>query len=232
MVRGLWWDRHVDWSRLSTSISYASKCVHSVFFFSLYGSHCLLQYFALPNPVQLATSPHPYPPHLWALFRNVMREKQTERRWRLSTVGGQQKVDRRKKTVKTVAGAPARQLLLLLLLLFFFRCWSSVFIYFCFCFFYCTFCCKLKRNKAKFWITSFWVRVSLAFLYLFWSIKHTLAHTHAHILARTSLAARRLHTRRASLCPKSFVSSCWKNAEISFEFFFFFLFNFKFVGHF
>lgn len=157
-----------------------------------------------------------------------MREKQTERRWRLSTVGGQQKVDRRKKTVKTVAGAPARQLLLLLLLLFFFRCWSSVFIYFCFLL---HFLLQVEAKQSEV-LNNFFLGSSLFWFSLFVLVNKTHSCTHTHTLSRTSLAARRLHTRRASLCLKSFVSSCWKNAEISFEFFFFFLFNFKFVGHF
>lgn len=112
-------DRHFDWSPLSFSFSICiqstqvfrrsiyAQCVHTVF---IWQSLSVLQYFALPNPVQ-CPSPHSAQYHAishrpstcaWcALFRNIMREKQTKRR-RWTVDSGLKTVNSSGGTRKTV----------------------------------------------------------------------------------------------------------------------------------
>lgn len=104
-------DRHFDWSQLSLSLwipstqvfrrSIYAQCVHTVF---IWQSLSVLQYFALPNPVQSlptvhCTMPFPidHPLVSCALFFEILwgKNKQKRRRWT---------VDSELKTVNSSGG--------------------------------------------------------------------------------------------------------------------------------
>lgn len=189
-------DRHFDWSTLSFSLSICiqstqvfrrsiyAQCVHTV-----WQSLSVLQYFALPNPVQ-CPSPHSAQYHAishrpstcacWcALFRNIMREKQTKRR-RWTVDSGLKTVNSSGGTRKTVIAIVVVAAAVFSLVKFSFYLFSLLWL----CF-YCTFCCKMKRNKAKFWITSSWFGsrgylLSCFSLFVLVNKTHTQAHTHSH----------------------------------------------------
>lgn len=161
-------DRHFDWSTLSLlSLSVSiwnrstqvfrrsiyAQCVHTVF---IWQSLSVLQYFALPNPVQ-CPSPHSAQYHAishrpstcaWcALFRNIMREKQTKRR-RWTVDSGLKTVNSSggtRKTVIAIVVVVVAAAAVFSLVKFSFYLFSLLWL----CF-YCTFCCKMNETRQSF----------------------------------------------------------------------------------
>lgn len=134
------------------------------------------------SPLYHAISHRPSTCVLCTLFRNIMREKQTKRR-RWTVESGLKRVNSSGGTRKTVIAIVFVVVAVFSLVKFSFYLFSlRVFLLLSF---YCTFGCKMKRNKAKFWITSSWFGsrgylLSCFSLFVLVNKTHTQTHSHTH----------------------------------------------------